>query len=378
MDGKTLIVVLSLVVALTAAGLVLLHRLHPNLPGLRCWAIGCAVVAAGLYATAMRESFPLIAFGNWLIVSGHAMLLIGLRQYRGLPGRGVRLLLIATAATLPVLGMSDIDADSALRVVLHSGTLAAFTIAITVELLRLPGFTARLNATVFGLNGALHVFRAAWTLAHPKATDFLLHGQMTTMILLWSIFLSFVIAIAFTLMVTERLRDELARQANHDALTGILNRRGFDLVTDKLFSATARAEHPLSVLMMDLDHFKRINDTWGHAVGDRVLAHFARLANANLRDEDVFARMGGEEFVALLPNATARAAQQAAERLRTQLAAIPTQPEVTVSIGVASDAAGVTSVTDLMRRADAALYEAKAQGRDRVVVAAPTADALSA
>jgi diguanylate cyclase (GGDEF)-like protein/hemerythrin-like metal-binding protein len=160
---------------------------------------------------------------------------------------------------------------------------------------------------------------------------------------------------------------EFARQADTDALTGLLNRLGFNGAISREFARSRRYRQPLSVVMLDLDHFKRVNDEHGHSAGDQVLASVARLLEANIRESDVVARWGGEEFVVIAPMTPAGGAIQLAEKLRALMAATPLGPSgaVTGSFGVAEMQAGDT-IERLLHRADEALYRAKSGGRDRV------------
>ena len=180
--------------------------------------------------------------------------------------------------------------------------------------------------------------------------------------------------------ITRRKETEarLEGLAHTDALTGVLNRRRFtDLAADEL-SRAQRHGTPVALLMMDLDHFKQVNDRLGHAGGDAVLRSFAATAEGVMRQGDVFGRVGGEEFAALLPQTTRDGAVVLAQRLRQRIAAQPAQVgglalPFTVSIGVAAwhgPDDGEASFDRLMMAADRALYAAKAQGRDRVVAAA--------
>jgi diguanylate cyclase (GGDEF)-like protein len=163
----------------------------------------------------------------------------------------------------------------------------------------------------------------------------------------------------------------LLHLAMTDVLTGVSNRRHFVNVLEHEFVRARRYGSPLSVLAFDLDFFKRINDGYGHAVGDEALTNFARVAKQGLRDMDLLGRLGGEEFSILLPNTTMTEALVVAERVRdgvTQIS-IPTDNgtlKFTTSVGVAEVRQTDTSVDDLLRRADAALYDAKAAGRNRV------------
>jgi diguanylate cyclase (GGDEF)-like protein len=168
-----------------------------------------------------------------------------------------------------------------------------------------------------------------------------------------------------------RLTEELQRTATIDSLTGAYSRRHlFDLGV-AILRQHARTGEPLSALIIDLDHFKRINDTLGHGAGDTVLRHFAEICRGAVRKNDVFARYGGEEFVILLPGSGITEAIEIAERIRTALADRPIMTDtgevaVTASAGAAThDREG--TLERLLARADAALYEAKRAGRNRTV-----------
>ena len=160
----------------------------------------------------------------------------------------------------------------------------------------------------------------------------------------------------------------LAQQARTDPLTGLLNRRGFQDQARQVVAATRRSRLPMCLLMFDVDHFKRINDSLGHDVGDLVLKQLAGSLRQRLRGSDVLARHGGEEFVALLPDTDLQGARAIAEALVRGIAQESHEPygRITISAGVASVLGSEPDLDDLLRRADAALYEAKGQGRNRV------------
>lgn len=161
-------------------------------------------------------------------------------------------------------------------------------------------------------------------------------------------------------------------QARTDALTGLLNRRGFETQMAFAVALARRSGRPLSVITVDVDHFKRVNDTYGHETGDEVLRRLARTLELRLRNSDVVARLGGEEFVVLLPDTDLLGAQAIAQALVDAMAGQldPVVGRITVSAGVASMRGLPDSGMDLLRRGDAALYEAKGQGRNRVCVEA--------
>jgi two-component system cell cycle response regulator len=170
-----------------------------------------------------------------------------------------------------------------------------------------------------------------------------------------------------------RLRHALENAA-HDALTGMFNRRYFERRLREESAHARRHKRPFSLLMIDLDHFKLINDTYGHEDGDRVLVHMAEVIHGGIREDDIACRFGGEEFVVLLRATDGMAARVVANRLRTALAAKPLvlgesrEPKhVTFSCGIAaSDERNGFKTDDVLGRADAALYRAKRGGRNRV------------
>ncbi len=160
----------------------------------------------------------------------------------------------------------------------------------------------------------------------------------------------------------------LEELATHDSLTGAINRRKFNEMIDIEFERVRRYGRPLSFVILDIDHFKRVNDTLGHEAGDQVLVSLAQLLRDGIRTVDTLARWGGEEFVLLLPQVSLSGAADLAERLRLDVRARRLPADVTVSCGVAEHRPPETP-DDLFARADAALYRAKDEGRDRVVVA---------
>ncbi|WP_432719276.1 diguanylate cyclase [Jeongeupia wiesaeckerbachi] len=171
------------------------------------------------------------------------------------------------------------------------------------------------------------------------------------------------------------LLKQLQHLATHDPLTDALNRGGLMDRADALMQQLHTARQAVSVLMLDIDHFKSVNDQHGHAAGDRVLREFAYIVHGMLRDTDIFGRVGGEEFVVVLPNCDQANAWRIAERIRTQfgqheLSANPAAPlRATVSIGIASAEIAEPALGAMLPNADAALYQAKHAGRDRIVAA---------
>ena len=163
----------------------------------------------------------------------------------------------------------------------------------------------------------------------------------------------------------------LEQWAITDSLTGLHNRRHFLELAELEFHRARRYQHPLSAMMLDIDHFKRVNDTYSHALGDQVIQAVAALCRENLRDIDLMGRYGGDEFVALVPEVNLDDARKAAERLRKVIADAPIDTErgplnVTISIGVVALTPDYLDFASLLNQADAALYTAKNAGRNRV------------
>jgi diguanylate cyclase (GGDEF)-like protein len=169
-----------------------------------------------------------------------------------------------------------------------------------------------------------------------------------------------------------RAAEELERLATVDGMTGIFNRRHFLSLADREWERSRRYRRPLSFLMVDIDNFKRINDTFGHQIGDAVIIHLAEMARGCKRDADVLARIGGEEFALLLPETNLEQAKIVAERLRKEVSeskapVVSAEIPLTISVGVAAATEAMGELAVLMRAADEALYEAKRSGRNRAI-----------
>lgn len=168
---------------------------------------------------------------------------------------------------------------------------------------------------------------------------------------------------------------ELERRAYSDYLTKLPNRRHFFECAETEISRHNRYEDDLSLIMFDIDHFKRINDEFGHSVGDLVLQKIADICRSTLREIDIIGRIGGEEFAILLPQTNAQEAKIVAERLRivisqgTIVLDEGASPSFSASFGVSTAGNEAVSIDDLLNQADAALYEAKESGRNRVCMA---------
>lgn len=188
--------------------------------------------------------------------------------------------------------------------------------------------------------------------------------------------------LAYLLVANRRQARELARLADTDALTGLPNRRRTAELIQQMLERAARDGTGITIAVIDIDHFKHINDRFGHATGDRVLQDFATAARQSLRDADLVGRWGGEEFLAAMPGATLDVASRIMRRLRTALAdvqypSVSADLAIRVSVGLASTGAPHRGLDEIVAEADAALYEAKHAGRDTLRIARQSFDSAS-
>ncbi|MEO8628005.1 MAG: GGDEF domain-containing protein [Betaproteobacteria bacterium] len=185
-----------------------------------------------------------------------------------------------------------------------------------------------------------------------------------------------VILVAYiTTMLAADIRfalDKIKRVSDTDALTGIYNMRAFTLILSRTFKQSMRYTHPLSVIMIDCDNLKAVNDTYGHEAGNRLLQHVVRCAAAQLRSSDILARFGGDEFIAMLPETSPASARAVAERIRRAVEAASadihgTEVKTSVSVGLAGYPDDGSDLDVIMDKADKAMYRAKQAGRNRVI-----------
>jgi diguanylate cyclase (GGDEF)-like protein len=338
-----------------------------------------------LLVLAMRMRDPaqaeaLRAAGN---IAGVLAMLALQRGIRAFIGRAADWRGPAVALTL-VLIASAIGLDPArgpIRVGVNSGVLTWLCLSMARELhvhardalhWRRPVLLAlplAFGALGFGARG-LRALLEPGSVATEMTTDSALNVGMA--------FGYLVLTLAFhcvlTVLVVARLVGELRHRSRHDALTGLFNRRALEEALDAQLQRSLRNGEAFALMMIDIDHFKSINDRHGHAAGDKALKQLSSVLRTGVRETDRVARFGGEEFVVLLPDTALVDARPLAERLREQVASQPlVQPNLklslTVSIGVAEWRPGSDDATRLMMRADAALYRAKQGGRDRVELA---------
>lgn len=386
LDVRTLAFVSALVFLSVTGVLLMVYLTQRVYSGFGHWLGWQAAVTAGVMLFALRGPDPaptVILLTNVLLLTGPALLFDGLARFHGLyPTRApVRwnYLLVAVALVAQVW-FCLIEPDTNNRIVVFSLTRAIVQLRCAMEPLRVD--SARRSPAFWLLGGILVALSVtelhhAWLGLQPEPIADLLQSGNVRMALILAIIADILAAYGLVLLTNERLeaelhaaRKDIEKLARTDSLTGLWNRRHFEETVEAEIARARRDGTPLSLLALDADHFKRINDELGHHAGDAVLREIATLVGAQVRRSDVLCRWGGEEFMVLVPGTGRDHAAAMAEKIRQGVAAhdFGLILRVTVSIGVGEVAPGETAEAWL-RRVDAALYDAKQQGRDRVVAA---------
>ena len=374
LDPRSLIAMAGLMAALMAVVLYFMRRYYPpSIQGIGYWA---SAPLMWLVATVMfsgRGVFPdlfSMVVANTLLLVGTTAFYIGCRRFLG-HGGGWRLW--GSVAALSALlfawltyGYSSyplrLGSFTALMICIHAANLRF--------LLRHGGkrFPVRLVEVVLVLHIAVLAVRLSTTLVGRAGNDLMEPSLYQTLYIGAYVLTVLMLSIGAVLMATDRLTTELNHLATHDALTHTLNRRALlDRFEEELARSQRTGKGP-ALMMLDLDHFKAVNDTRGHQHGDAVLVHFVQRAQAVLRRPDRLGRYGGEEFVVLLPETGAQDAQAVAQRIHAA-AASGHALDCQLSIGLTTWLGPQDTLDAMLARADKALYQAKAQGRNQTCVA---------
>lgn len=289
-----------------------------------------------------------------------------------------RIEFIAIPIIVIVLGISSyytiIENNLPIRFLLSSLVSGLFFMGGAIYLLR-DSFNTSPFRHLFGVtlfaHGLFNTLRSALFSNQVRAILDAISIAPTDLILYEQLMITSLLPLGVVLLTNEVISLKLRKYAEHDSLTNLYNRRIFLECLHKNKSRAIRMKTPLSLLVLDIDNFKAINDSYGHLAGDQVLIDFAKNIQENLRKEDVIGRMGGEEFAIFLPNISEEAAITFAERLRSIIEAKPVSTSkgvinYTISIGI-TNIESQTSIEQAMDAADSAMYEAKRSGRNRVI-----------
>jgi diguanylate cyclase (GGDEF)-like protein len=380
----TMFVALLLAFALFSVALTFARPFLRDRAELRLWGWGTWILVAGFVVLSSRAFLPewiAVLCGNGLVFVGLFLFSRALHRFvlqQDAPRWQAGLMIASWACTALILSW-----PLYLRTSIIS-TLVAAQLTPLVWLLARQGWHAeaslRTVAVTLGLTVVALVVRAAHAQLRPdEYSGFFQASLGNGLTYLASFLFPLGAGFGFVLANLERVAHRLHESATHDSLTGCESRGVFDTVLPHVLERARREAAAVSLVIIDLDNFKQINDVHGHQAGDGVLRAFARAVRARLRAADVFARLGGEEFGVILPGTDAAGAMRVAEDLRTTVQAleIPVPDggrlRVTISLGVSAAAVDrALTPEDLFAQADSALYEAKRGGRNCAVQGAAT------
>ena len=376
LDLRSLIVMSGILSLLLAVMLLFLQRSYPrNIRGLGLWAAAHALAFLSAVLFAGRGFLPdsiTIVVANLVLLAGMVCYHAGVEQFFGQRpawGRWIALMLVLLP---PLYWYALVEPSYNARLILVCLVWASVFLHMSWTIWRQgpENFSTRFTAVVLLIHATVLLLRffSAWMplaeegLLTPTRVQSLYVGSNAIMLL--------ALGMGLILMAGDRLRAEFEHMASHDALTNVLTRRVFLDACEQELARCRRHGRSMALLLLDVDHFKAINDTYGHQMGDRVLVDLVERIASLLRRPDQLARFGGEEFVLLLPETNQDEAVTVAERIVAHVAeGRDGLPPITVSIGVATNRPDEDQIDTLLARADKALYKAKDEGRNRVALA---------
>jgi len=380
LDVRSLVIFSTMVGLVLAVAILLIRRgLPEGVRGVSEWAAAMLASGAGALAVGSRSLMPdavLLPLGNLLLVGGHFLQYIAITRFFGRPTPSAPVVAVLAAVYLSELFFTVFHDSFPARTAISGFASVVALVASGLTLFRASGDTfgpIRFTAVVMSAAAATVATRVLYTLTlgSEAGSMFAVDNAQFLFISLY-IMLTITAAFGFMMMVAEKLRDELARLATLDPLTGIYNRRTMVDLAERELARATRAGTRVAALMLDLDHFKQVNDRYGHAAGDEVLRQFVATAQRCLRKQDLIGRYGGEEFFIVLPDTSREEALLVAQRLRTEVehtraAVRDISIAFTISVGLAHSGHSGFDLDALLRDADAALYCAKERGRNQVV-----------
>jgi diguanylate cyclase (GGDEF)-like protein len=385
-DTRTIVIILMGVTIVLGATMNLIRLTRKTYPGFGLWTAGTTTYTFGFLFIALRNIIPdifSIVLANALILSAALCFWEGTRCFHGKEVRKTFIILLIACYIVFQSYFTFVYNNIGVRIIAYSLLVALIYGAIALELfrMRLPALRSSswFTGSLFALYGIFMVFRGLLTELLPPLHDLLEPNTLQAMTFLLAIFFGIAWTFGFVMLNSERLEAELRRaqdtlqkMATTDFLTGIANSRLFSEAGEREVQRARRYRRALALLMIDLDHFKKVNDKYGHAIGDKILVAFAAICKNCLRKADIFGRLGGEEFAILLPETDVSGGKKFAERLRAIVEKSKIKVEdktfqITVSIGVTELQSDDNQIESALRRADDTMYEAKRRGRNQVM-----------
>jgi len=374
LDLPTLVLMGSFVSACAGIVLLIAWWQNPGVPALALWGLGNFVDTAGICCLIVGPVLHrpvLIMWADGLVALGPGLIWKAARSLDGKPASWIVAALGAVAVGL--VSASPMSRNAIDTLSFASGAPYLLAAALSLWRSRAERLPARWPLIVLTASHAVALSAGAYAFLSGTVDEDTIPTVLSLFGLIHFENILFLLGTAAFLLALVKERGEAASRvaASTDPLTGIANRGGFMLNADRVVERCRRDGSPVCVLMFDLDRFKEINDTFGHAVGDAVLLRFCEVTSAALRATDVFGRIGGEEFAVVLPGSSIEAACARADRIRASFMEKCEQVgefkvEATVSGGVAMGAAPNLTIDALLASADVALYNAKVDGRNRI------------
>lgn len=369
------------VVLLTVYTLLVLANswVHRGMNGIRWFFLYNVFALMGAVSVALRGKIPdflSIVVGNMFVVAGYFLLFLAVMALFKRSSRQIyfqAFLLLVGAAAMVQTGY--LHPDTTIRLIAFSIILLLQQLQIAIFLFRRDSEEQHTAGNSMGLIliglALSNLIRLVGVAYQGAPQDYLKSGEFLAWIVILNSCLQCGAMVAYVWMTASLLRHDLEVQASTDPLTGLLNRRAFELASEKAFAACRDANLEISAIIIDLDDFKVINDTHGHHCGDEILIAVSRALEAGMRKKDVLARIGGDEFAVVLPRTTLQEAGEIAERLRCAIERTASEREgprvkLTASFGVAVRQKSTASWDQLIIECDQALYAVKKLGGNLV------------
>jgi len=372
LDPRTIMFVTAFMGPVLAMVLLSMRRTYPSaIHGLGWWAQGTWLIFAGVLLVAARgwiDGFLSTVVGNALVIIGTWQWQVGTNSFLGLRPYRRTWLALVTLSIGAISWFYAVQPNFEMRTAVIGATMVALLTVHATKLLRQNRYqyAARFVSVALLASVVGWLVRLAGVMGGMLGSDLFAQSSFNALVNSVQTVAQLLVLVGFVLLASERVRHDFEMLATLDSLTGALMRRAWNIAAQTEVDRSRRHQRALSLIAMDLDHFKQINDSLGHAVGDQVLVHFVSMVGQHLRGHDQLGRLGGEEFVLLLPETTLEDAVLVAERIRAATEILQVPCAFTVSMGVAHLAAGDDSLESLLERADAAMYRAKARGRNCV------------